>query len=178
LIGFEPTAKEETMRSSFQFAMLATLLVGSGTLAAVGANAQIRPSTTGGIRAPLVTSKFLESTAYTWEGRNYCWYDDGWQGPGWYACNYGPWVSGLWWGGGYGWHSWHGGHSHDWYEHHGHYEHHDHNDHHHNDHHAHNEHHDHHNGNGHHNGGGHHDGNGHNNGGGHHGGKHHGGKKK
>src|SRR5215203_2079683 len=40
-----------------------------------------------------------------WQGRRYCWYDDGWHGPGWYWCGY-RWRSGYGWGGGYGWHGW------------------------------------------------------------------------
>src|SRR5215211_3560897 len=46
---------------------------------------------------------------FYWHGRQYCWYDDGWQGPGWYWCGY-RWRTGLGWGGGYGWHGWRGGH--------------------------------------------------------------------
>ena len=45
-------------------------------------------------------------------GRNYCWYDDGWHGPGFYWCGY-AFRRGLGWGGGVGWHGWHhrgGGH--------------------------------------------------------------------
>jgi hypothetical protein len=46
-------------------------------------------------------------------GRRYCWYDDGWQGPGWYWCGYRwrrgfGWGGGLGWGRGFGWHH-HGG---------------------------------------------------------------------
>src|SRR5271168_421292 len=51
----------------------------------------------------------LDKVQYFWGGRNYCWYDGGWQGPGWYWCGY-AWRRGFGWGGGYGWHSWHGGH--------------------------------------------------------------------
>jgi len=78
-----------------------------------------------GIKAAGESQNLLKDIVYVWGGRNYCWYDDGWQGPGWYVCNYGPWVSGFWWGGGYRWHNWHGGHSNDWYKHHGHNNHHD-----------------------------------------------------
>jgi hypothetical protein len=40
-----------------------------------------------------------------WQGRRYCWYDDGWQGPGFYWCGYAK-RHGLGWGGGAGWHGW------------------------------------------------------------------------
>jgi hypothetical protein len=42
-------------------------------------------------------------------GRNYCWYFDGWRGPGWYWCDY-QWRRGYGWGGGFGWRGWGGGH--------------------------------------------------------------------
>jgi hypothetical protein len=48
----------------------------------------------------------VQKAQYFWDGYEYCWYDDGWNGPGWYVCNYGPWISGLWWGGPFGWHHW------------------------------------------------------------------------
>jgi hypothetical protein len=60
-----------------------------------------------GIRAAAEDLTLIESVQYVWNGQNYCWYEDGWKGPGWYVCAHGPWVSGLWWGGAYGWHNWH-----------------------------------------------------------------------
>src|SRR5436853_3909627 len=42
---------------------------------------------------------------FVWHGRRYCWYDDGWHGPGFYWCGY-AWRSGIGWGGGVGWHGW------------------------------------------------------------------------
>jgi hypothetical protein len=44
-------------------------------------------------------------------GRQYCWYDDGWRGPGWYWCGYG-YREGYGWGGGEEW-----GYGHGWREH-------------------------------------------------------------
>ena len=35
-------------------------------------------------------------------GRQYCWYDAGWRGPGWYWCGY-AYRTGYGWGGGEGW---------------------------------------------------------------------------
>src|SRR6266536_1639238 len=46
---------------------------------------------------------------FYWHGRRYCWYDDAWNGPGWYWCGY-AWRWNLGWGGGFGWHGWRGGH--------------------------------------------------------------------
>ena len=47
----------------------------------------------------------VERVQFLYGGQNYCWYDEGWRGPGWYWCGY-AWRSGLGWGGGYGWHNW------------------------------------------------------------------------
>jgi Chaperone of endosialidase len=62
-----------------------------------------------GIRAGLQGIDITRTVQYAWGGQNYCWYDDGWNGPGWYWC--GQYLSpGIGWGGGYGWHGWRGGH--------------------------------------------------------------------
>ena len=36
---------------------------------------------------------------------NYCWYEDGWNGAGWYQCGYAG-RKNYGWGGPYGWHGW------------------------------------------------------------------------
>ncbi|HEY2048112.1 MAG TPA: hypothetical protein VGH03_02130 [Caulobacteraceae bacterium] len=51
----------------------------------------------------------LERVQFIFGGRNYCWYDSGWQGAGFYWCGYAN-RRGLGWGGGDGFHGWHGGH--------------------------------------------------------------------
>jgi len=51
----------------------------------------------------------LVPVQYIYLGHNYCWYDGGWRGPGFYWCGY-AWRRGFGWGGGYGWRGWHGGH--------------------------------------------------------------------
>ena len=56
----------------------------------------------------------LDNVQFLWGGRNYCWYDGGWRGPGFYWCGY-AWRSGLGWGGGYGWRGWRAGHPEAWY---------------------------------------------------------------
>jgi hypothetical protein len=40
-----------------------------------------------------------------WRGADYCWYDNGWRGPGWYQCGY-EFRVGFGWGGPWGWHGW------------------------------------------------------------------------
>ncbi|HUN98519.1 MAG TPA: hypothetical protein VMU69_20095 [Bradyrhizobium sp.] len=50
----------------------------------------------------------IEQAQFFYGGRNYCWYDDGWRGPGYYWCGY-AWRRGFGWGGGEGWRGWHRG---------------------------------------------------------------------
>jgi len=51
----------------------------------------------------------LEKTQlFIFGGRHYCFYLDGWHGPGWYWCGY-AWRRGFGWGGPRGWHGWHPG---------------------------------------------------------------------
>jgi hypothetical protein len=43
---------------------------------------------------------------YVYGGDDYCWFERGWNGAGWYVCDYGPWIKGAWWGGPAGWNGW------------------------------------------------------------------------
>lgn len=47
----------------------------------------------------------LERAQYAWGGRNYCWYNRGWHGPGYYFCGM-AFRRGHGWGGPEGWHHW------------------------------------------------------------------------
>ena len=49
----------------------------------------------------------LDRVQFIYLNRNYCWYDGGWHGPGFYWCGY-AWRSGFGWGGGWGWRGWYG----------------------------------------------------------------------
>jgi hypothetical protein len=57
---------------------------------------------------PTAIPSDVEQAQFFFGGQNYCWYDDGWRGPGFYWCGY-AWRRGFGWGGGVGWHGWHGG---------------------------------------------------------------------
>jgi hypothetical protein len=46
-----------------------------------------------------------DAQVFVYEGARYCFYFDGWHGPGWYRCGYRL-RTGLGWGGVYGWHGW------------------------------------------------------------------------
>jgi len=50
----------------------------------------------------------VEKALFIHRGIAYCWYPDGWRGPGFYQCGW-AWRSGLGWGGGWGWNGWGGG---------------------------------------------------------------------
>jgi hypothetical protein len=82
-----------------------TLVVAAGALlVATQANAGSFPvNTLNGIERGLVDTVAVR--VYVHEGRRYCFYFDGWHGPGWYRCGF-AWRQGIGWGGVYGWNSW------------------------------------------------------------------------
>jgi hypothetical protein len=82
-----------------------TLAVAAGALlVATQANAGSFPvNTMTGIETGLVDQVAVR--VYVHEGRRYCFYFDGWHGPGWYRCGF-AWRQGIGWGGVYGWNSW------------------------------------------------------------------------
>lgn len=98
--------------------MLRNLVVALAATAAmvVGGNAGATTmSAPAAIRTAAGSLNMVENVQFFWTGHNYCWYDDGWNGPGWYWCDMYL-QPGIGWGGGYGWHSWRGGHPHSYYQ--------------------------------------------------------------
>ncbi len=90
------------MRNSIKVGMLALL---ASTALTASANAASAPNSNG-IRAAIDALSVIDNVqVYIIDGRRYCWYDDGWNGEGWYWCGY-PWRRGYGWGGGYGFHGW------------------------------------------------------------------------
>jgi hypothetical protein len=87
--------------------------VGGGPASAGTASAAPAPQLFSGVYDP-ATPPALEQAQWFWGGRNYCWYDGGWRGPGYYWCGY-AWRRGYGWGGGYGWRGWRGGHPYAYY---------------------------------------------------------------
>jgi hypothetical protein len=82
----------------------AVALIAGGTVADRLQAAPIGPPE--GLRAALGSLDIIEKAqVFLWQGRRYCWYDDGWHGPGFYWCGYAR-RHGLGWGGGSGWHGW------------------------------------------------------------------------
>jgi hypothetical protein len=63
----------------------------------------------GGLGSAADTLAAVEKSQYFYGGRNYCWYPDGWHGPGFYWCGF-AYRTGYGWGGPIGWRGWrHGG---------------------------------------------------------------------
>ena len=80
----------------------AALAMATGALASQ--QAQAAPMA-GGNFGPIMDYSLVQKAQYIYGGRNYCWYLDGWHGPGWYWCGY-SWRRGYGWGGGDGWRGW------------------------------------------------------------------------
>jgi hypothetical protein len=96
--------EEETMQRIGLTLTAAVALIAGGTVADRLQAAPIGPPE--GLRAALGSLDTIEKAqAFVWQGRRYCWYDDGWHGPGFYWCGYAR-RHGLGWGGGAGWHGW------------------------------------------------------------------------
>jgi hypothetical protein len=85
---------------------IVTFVVVGLSIALAGADhARAIPAT--GKLAPIYSDEPLSlvPAQYEWGGQPYCWYFEGWRGPGWYRCGR-PWRRGYGWGGGYGWRGW------------------------------------------------------------------------
>lgn len=84
--------------------LLVTAAIGTGTI--MVSTAQAAPAgMSGQLGAAADRLNLVEQTQFIFEGREYCWYDDGWHGPGWYWCGYAL-RQGFGWGGSAGWHHW------------------------------------------------------------------------
>jgi hypothetical protein len=72
---------------------------------AISGNLQAASYADGRIKSELGGAGLIKNIQYLWEGRSYCWYEDGWRAPGWYWCGYRL-RQGLGWGGERGWRDW------------------------------------------------------------------------
>jgi hypothetical protein len=63
-----------------------------------------------GVAASHIATQLMpvEKAQFFFGGRNFCFYPDGWHGPGFYWCGY-AYRNGFGWGGGEGWNGWRGG---------------------------------------------------------------------
>ena len=87
----------------FIFVAASALALG-GVLAGTSAQAGV-PGGADAIRIAADNGAVTEQVQFRWGGNGYCWYDDGWRGPGWYWCGY-AYRQGLGWGGPIGWNNW------------------------------------------------------------------------
>ncbi|MPZ55038.1 MAG: hypothetical protein GEU91_00815 [Rhizobiales bacterium] len=91
------------MRKLILLTMTAFLAVGAALLPSrsnalpIGSAADIRLSSD--------SLNLVEKAQFAYRGRGYCFYPDGWRGPGWYWCGYRL-RRGFGWGGVYGWRGW------------------------------------------------------------------------
>src|SRR5690349_9738854 len=93
--GQMPRLKFLVTAMAFAGAALASGSAGAATLGAAGS-----------VRAAVDSIALTDHVAvYVFEGRRYCFYPDGWHGPGWYRCGFRTRV-GIGWGGPVGWHGW------------------------------------------------------------------------
>jgi hypothetical protein len=85
-------------KSLIALSAAAMMLAGVGSGSAVPIN--------GGLKEAIDNIDLTQHAAvYVVDGRRYCFYFEGWRGPGWYRCGF-AWRRGLGWGGVYGWRSW------------------------------------------------------------------------
>ncbi len=59
-----------------------------------------------GLRSGSEISTMVEHVQYVRNGMRHCWYQNGWNGSGWYRCSFGA-RRGQGWGGRDGWNGWH-----------------------------------------------------------------------
>lgn len=83
------------------------LAAGAFTAAAGAASAAPEPTSARLIPGVYVAGDpvSLIKAQWMWRGRRYCWYANGWRGPGYYWCGY-AFRRGFGWGGPAGWHGW------------------------------------------------------------------------
>ncbi|MDB5593265.1 MAG: hypothetical protein JWM36_226 [Hyphomicrobiales bacterium] len=85
----------------------ATALMAFGGLA-VSSGAQAAPLSIDPMSDAVQSLNLTQDAQYFYGGRRYCFYPNGWRGPGFYWCGY-AWRRGYGWGGGQGWRGWGGG---------------------------------------------------------------------
>ena len=78
----------------------------AATALAVSGHAQAAaPGPSNGLGEAVDELTMMENVQFRFEGRRHCWYNRGWNGPGWYWCGYHV-RRGRGWGGTEGWNGW------------------------------------------------------------------------
>ncbi len=93
------------MMKQLKLAVVLTATLGAG--AALSLPAQAAPARMSGELGNLAAqlNPIQKTAVFVYAGREFCFYPDGWHGPGWYWCGY-SWRRGFGWGGPEGWHGW------------------------------------------------------------------------
>jgi hypothetical protein len=89
----------------FRFISAAASALALGGVLTIGTAQAGVPGGADAIRAAADIGAVTEQVQFRSGGYDYCWYDDGWRGPGWYWCGY-AYRSGFGWGGPVGWNNW------------------------------------------------------------------------
>jgi hypothetical protein len=97
-------SRESTMRKLILLLTAAAALTVAGSMIGGRSQAALMDAPIG-LRAAADEQAAIETVAFYWQGRRYCWYESGWRGPGWYWCGYRL-RRGFGWGGPVGWHGW------------------------------------------------------------------------
>jgi len=84
--------------------MRTSLLLAAATLCLTAGASQAMPLSADALNGAAAMP--IENAAvYVYEGNRFCFYNDGWNGPGWYRCGFSS-RRGVGWGGVYGWQGW------------------------------------------------------------------------
>jgi hypothetical protein len=89
----------------FRVTFAAASALALGSVLTIGTAQAGVPGGADAIRAVADNGAVIEQVQFRWGGYNYCWYDEGWRGPGWYWCGY-AYRTGFGWGGPVGWNNW------------------------------------------------------------------------
>jgi hypothetical protein len=96
---------EKLSLKQIKMTIAAASVLAAGGLLAVGPAQAAMQGGADAIRAAAESGAIAEQVQFRFGAYDYCWYDDGWRGPGWYWCGYAHRV-GFGWGGPFGWNNW------------------------------------------------------------------------
>lgn len=86
---------------NFSMTLAGALIAGVGFVGSAYAATVGQPDGTRAAGEPLTIVEPVHMMGH----HNFCWYEDGWNGSGWYQCGYAG-LNGQGWGGPYGWNGW------------------------------------------------------------------------
>jgi hypothetical protein len=104
-VKIEKLDAEKLKVKKLRMTIFAVGVLAIGGMSAIGQAQAAVPGGADAIRQAAENGAITEPVQFFFGGRNYCWYEDGWQGPGWYWCGY-AYRPGFGWGGPIGWNNW------------------------------------------------------------------------